>query len=154
MIDLQPAVRRILHTVALFTRPMTLGTRILIPDDERRVLLVEHTYVAGWYLPGGGVDTGETIHKAANRELLEETGLAADELSLFGFYFNKTASRRDHVALFLAGNWSRRRDIRVPNREIRQLGFFGRDALPEGTTLSTKRRLAEVFDKAPVSNFW
>lgn len=147
-------VRRIVHTIALFSRPMTLGARILITDDEDRILLLEHTYVPGWYLPGGGVDRGETTFAAANRELVEETGIVADGLSLFGFYYNVSGSRRDHVALFVAQGWTRKRDIQVPNREIRQIGFFPRNSLPEGTTLSTKRRLAEVFDQAPVSEFW
>lgn len=147
-------VRRVVHTIALFTRPMTLGARILITDDEDRILLLEHTYVPGWYLPGGGVDRGETTFAAANRELVEETGIAADGLSLFGFYYNVSGSRRDHVALFIAKGWTRKKDIQVPNAEIRQIGFFPRNSLPEGTTSSTRRRLAEVFDQAPVSEYW
>jgi len=154
MINMKPVVRRVVHTVALFTRPMTLGTRLLVTDEADRVLLLEHTYVPGWYLPGGGVDTGETIVAAAHRELLEETGLAVRDPSLFGFYYNVSGSRRDHVALFVARQWSREKEIRIPNREIRQVGFFARDALPETTTQSTKRRLAEVFDEAPVSDYW
>ena len=128
MIDLKPVakplVRRIVHTIALFTRPMTLGARVLVTDDRGRVLLLEHTYVPGWYLPGGGVDTGETVFAAANRELSEETGFIADGLSLFGFYYNISGSRRDHVALLVAQNWSRGKDVQVPNREIKQVGFF------------------------------
>jgi len=147
-------VRRVVHTIALLTRPMTLGARVLITDDDGRILLLEHTYVPGWYLPGGGVDRGETTFAAANRELVEETGIAAEGLSLFGFYYNVSGSRRDHVALFVAKGWIRKKDIQVPNREIRQIGFFPRDSLPEGTTSSTRRRLAEVFDQAPISEYW
>jgi ADP-ribose pyrophosphatase YjhB (NUDIX family) len=38
---------------------MTLGVRGVATDGEGRVLLVKHTYViAGWWLPGGGVEQG------------------------------------------------------------------------------------------------
>lgn len=151
---LKPVVRRVVHTLALLTRPMTLGTRVLMTDEQGRILLLEHTYVPGWYLPGGGVDTGETTMAAANRELLEETGILADRLTLFGFYYNVSGSKRDHVALYVADGWNRERDIQVPNREIKQIGFFARDDLPESTTASTKRRLAEVYDQTPISDYW
>jgi 8-oxo-dGTP pyrophosphatase MutT (NUDIX family) len=36
-----------------------------------------------WCLPGGHVDPGEDPLESAHRELLEETGLKVDELSLF-----------------------------------------------------------------------
>ncbi|MEM8812568.1 MAG: NUDIX domain-containing protein [Pseudomonadota bacterium] len=147
-------VRRAVHGIALITRPMTLGARVLVTDVDDRILLIKHTYVPGWYMPGGGVDRGETMLAAARRELLEETGLAADGLDLFGLYFNRTASVRDHVALFRARGWSREREPSIPNREIKAIGFFDRHDLPEGTTASTLRRLSEIYDGAPVSEFW
>ncbi len=133
---------------------MTLGTRVLITDDQDRVLLIRHTYVPGWYLPGGGVDVGETIEQAARREVLEETGLGVDGLALFGLYYNTTASRRDHVALFVADDWRRERDLAVPNREISDVEFFARNAIPEDVTPSTRRRLDEVLDGSAPTGFW
>lgn len=48
--------------------------------DGDRVLLIERgrpPNAGKWTVPGGGVETGESMREAAARELFEETGLAA-----------------------------------------------------------------------------
>jgi len=44
---------------------------------EGRILLLRHEKSSGeiWLLPGGGVQTGESLVRALRRELQEETGL-------------------------------------------------------------------------------
>ena len=151
---LEPAIRRVLHTYWRFARGLTLGVRALVIDPQGRVLLVKHSYVMGWHLPGGGVETGETIHDALARELAEEAGITALEPPVLqGIFFNSRVSRRDHVALFVIRAF--RQDGGPRNRqEIVDYGFFARDALPPDTTRGTRARLAEVFDGAAVSPRW
>ena len=37
-------------------KPRTLGVRAMIFDEKKgKLLLVKHTYIDGWFLPGGGV---------------------------------------------------------------------------------------------------
>jgi len=43
---------------------MTLGVRGVAIDSAGRVLLVKHTYLHGWWLPGGGVERGQTCEDA------------------------------------------------------------------------------------------
>ena len=151
---LEPAIRRVLHTYWRFARGMTLGVRALVVDPQGRVLLVRHSYVSGWHLPGGGVEVGETIDGALARELLEEAGVTAlQPPQLHGVFFNGRVSRRDHVALFVIRDFRQEGGPRNA-REIIDYGFFAPDALPPDTTRGTRARLAEVFDGASASERW
>src|SRR5437660_7818035 len=151
---LEPAIRRVWRTYWRFARGMTLGVRALVVDPQDRILLVKHSYVTGWHLPGGGVETGETIRDALARELLEEAGITALEPPvLHGVFFNSRVSRRDHVALFVIRAFRQEGGPRNP-REIIDYGFYAPDALPPDTTRGTRARLAEVFDGATASPRW
>lgn len=141
--------------IARFRRGMTLGVRAAIFDGQGQVFLVRHSYVPGWYLPGGGVEPGETLAVALDRELMEEGGIALDEpAQLFGLYLNREISRRDHVALFVSHRWQQTRPPRLPNLEIVDCGFFPPEALPEETTAATRRRLEEIRAGAALSPEW
>src|SRR6476646_1258824 len=130
---LEPAIRRVLHTYWRFARGLTLGVRALVIDPQGRVLLVKHSYVSGWHLPGGGVETGETLRTALARELREEGNIQlTGEPVLHGVFFNSRVSRRDHVALYIVRDFVQP-SAPVPDREIVDHGFFAPDALPEDT---------------------
>jgi ADP-ribose pyrophosphatase YjhB (NUDIX family) len=151
-----PGLRgRLFHFYFLLRRPMTLGVRGLVHDAERNaVFLIRHTYVPGWQLPGGGVELGETILEALERELLEEGNIALTAPPVLqSLHFNRQASRRDHVALYLIRGFSQS-DPKLPDREITEARFFPLDSLPEGTTPATLRRIAEIFGGEPPSPFW
>jgi len=100
---LEPAIRRVLHTYWRVVRGLTMGVRAIVIDPQNRVFLVKHSYVTGWHLPGGGVEPGETVGEALDRELLEEGGITPLEPPvLHGVFFNSRVSRRDHVMVFVA----------------------------------------------------
>ena len=123
-------------------------------DGDGRVFLIKHSYVDGWHLPGGGVETGETLLTALARELAEEGNILMTALPvLHGVFFNSRVSRRDHVALYIVREF-RQDGQPVPNREIIAHGFFAPDALPTDTGRATRARIAEVFDGAPVGEVW
>ena len=143
----------ILHKLFAFTRGMTLGVRAACFDAEGRVFLVRHTYVPGWYLPGGGVEHGETVAAALAKELREEGNLEIEgETQLFQIYQNSRASKRDHVALYRVN--VRQSAPRPPDREIAECGFFSPDQLPDDVTAATLRRLKELSGAVPKQDLW
>lgn len=145
---------RLLHVSFVISRPMTLGVRAIVLDAEGRALLVRHTYVAGWHLPGGGVERGETMLAALTRELAEEGNIAIEEEPrLHGIFFNKAASPRDHVAVYVVRRF-RQTGPRLADREIAEARFFAPDALPADATRATRARLAETLTGAPVAALW
>jgi 8-oxo-dGTP pyrophosphatase MutT (NUDIX family) len=150
----EPLLRRALHFYARFARGMTLGARAVVLNHEGHVFLVKHSYVAGWHLPGGGVETGETFLESLTRELREEGRIELTGTPvLHGMFFNRRVSRRDHVAVYVVRDF---RQDRMPerNREIIACGFFDVAELPPGTSRGTRLRLAEVLQNAPIMQDW
>ena len=137
-----------LHHRIWWTRAVTLGVRLIV-TDARGVFLVRHTYVPGWYLPGGGVDRGETAEAAAIREAREEGGIVCDGRPILHGVFRN--GRRDHVVCYRIARFSM--EPMIPDWEIAETGFFPLDALPEGTTRATRARLAELGGAAIALNW-
>jgi ADP-ribose pyrophosphatase YjhB (NUDIX family) len=152
-VRIEPFTRPLFFAVSRASRGMTLGVRAVAVDGEGRVMLVRHTYLEGWWLPGGGVDRGETTGDAAARELFEETGLRATEPGrLLSVHSNHRFFPGDHVLVyrfdaFEAGEMTHR-------GEIAEARWFDPKALPADAHRSTRARLAEIFGGAPVDPLW
>lgn len=146
--------KRVAVVRARFATRVTLGVRGAVFDEGGRVLLVKHTYVAGWYFPGGGIEGHETAGEAFAREVAEETGVGlAGPPRLASLHLNPRVGPRDHVAFFVATAVAGARPVAAVG-EIAEVGFFSPDRLPEGVTGATRRRIGEVVAGAPIDRAW
>jgi ADP-ribose pyrophosphatase YjhB (NUDIX family) len=115
---------------------------------------VRHGYRPGWFFPGGGVEWNETVETALARELEEEVGVSLIEpAQLHGIFGNFTSFPGDHIAVFVVRHWQRKENYRKRG-EIAEAGMFARSELPAETDAGTRTRLAEIFDRSPISQLW
>ena len=84
-------------------RPVRLGARLIPIGPDGQLLFVRHSYMPGWFFPGGAVDQRETSAEAAVRELAEETGLRpTGPARLVGLHFALVHGVSDHVTVYAA----------------------------------------------------
>lgn len=151
--SVEPFTRPLFFAWSRATRGMTLGVRGVAVDGEGRVLLVRHTYLHGWWLPGGGVERGQTCEAALAREMREEAGVILEgRPTLVSVHSNERFFRGDHVLVYRIDRFTL--TDREGRGEIAEVGWFDPCALPEDTHRATRARLAEIFGDAARSQTW
>ena len=82
-----------------------------------KVLLVRASYRTAWNFPGGNLRRGETPEAAARRELFEEIGITAADLTPVGQAGGRWEGNRDLVHFFEL-RLDHLPELRLDNREI------------------------------------
>jgi 8-oxo-dGTP diphosphatase len=133
-----------------------VGVGAIIIEEDRVVLVKRgHPPLEGkWSIPGGVLEIGETLRKAAVREALEETGLAVEPGELLGVFErvipDEQGRMRYHYVLidFLCRRVSGELQAGDDAREVR---WFGREGLA-GLELAqeTEEVILKGFEKCTV----
>ena len=129
-----------LRAVRLTQTTFTVSVGAIIINENREVLLLNHVLrpKSGWGFPGGFLDFAENPSEAIAREVREETGINLENLRLL-----RVMVRGRHLEIIFAARPVG--EPRVLSREIYELGWFGFDSLPEGTTIAQKMLIGEVL---------
>ena len=117
-----------------------LGVHIAIIRDGRVVLTKREDFEV-WCLPGGGVDSGESVAQAAIREAREETGLEVRLTRLVGIYSKPQWS--DHDLLFAAEPVGG--ELISTSAEVVDIGYFTPSAWPEPLIPWHRQRLQDAL---------
>ena len=141
-------------------RPLIqVGSSVILEDGQGRILLQLRTDNRLWSFSGAGsMEPGESAEDTARRELLEETGLTARALELYGVF---SGPREHHVYpngdevynvefAYACRDWAGTPACQAG--EVEELRFFPPDALPAGLSPGFRRRLGNwrAFRGLPV----
>ena len=109
------------------------------------VLIKRKNPPAGWAIPGGFVDYGETLEEAVCREMEEETGLNVNLSRQFHTYSDPKRDPRHHTisTIFIATASGK------PNAgdDAKEARVFTKDNLPEDIAFDHRQILDDYFSK-------
>lgn len=113
------------------------GVRIVVRNNPGHFLFIKRSDNGVWGMPAGSVEFNESVTQAAHRELLEETGLEAEDMKLialhtgpqFDFTNAHGGKHQMFAVVFEAVNWSGR--ISTKTDETEDCRFFAPDNLPK-----------------------
>jgi ADP-ribose pyrophosphatase YjhB (NUDIX family) len=143
------ARRRAVHAG---TPGYTLGALLVLQNAAGEFLLVRPRHLAGWTLPGGLLQSGESPAAALAREIREEVGLTIDLGDELPRALVHPEARR--VDLIFVGSPSSTagedQQVTVDGVEVLEAGWFrGTDLPPHAeTTADVLRRIGAVAPQA------
>lgn len=112
------------------------GASVIVYKDKK-ILLQQRTDNKCWGYHGGRIEMGERVEDAAKRELLEETGLTAQSIELFGVFsgpelYNVYPDGNEaHIIdiVFLCNDFTG--TLQCQQSEVLDLKWFDIDNIPE-----------------------
>ena len=126
------------------SRNPLLTVDAIIEINNGIILIKRKNPPAGWAIPGGFVDYGETLEEAAVREMKEETSLDINLGRQFHTYSNPGRDPRHHTVstIFIASATG------TPEAadDAVDIGIFTKDNLPEDIAFDHRQILEDYFN--------
>ncbi len=133
--------------VHVYRNPFLTVDIILLIPGKGVVLIERKNPPYGWALPGGFVDYGESLERAAAREALEETSLEVEDLDQFRAYSDPSRDPRHHTVTVVFTAITR--GIPKAADDAINVRVFPLDELPGPMAFDHERILAEYRTYAP-----
>lgn len=129
------------------------GASVIVINDKNEMLLQKRLDNGCWGYAGGAIELDEVVEEAAKRELLEETGLTAEKLELYGIfsgpdyhyvYLNgDEVSNIDHV--YLCRDYCG--ELKCEESEITELQYFSLDKIPENLSPPVRKVIQKYAEE-------
>jgi ADP-ribose pyrophosphatase YjhB (NUDIX family) len=130
--------------VRLTQKTFTVSVGAIVVNDAGKVLLLDHVFRpgSGWGVPGGFINRGEQPEEAVRREICEEIGLEIDGVELFRV---RTIDRHVEI-LYRAKARPGGGEGTAKSLEIKAVGWFAADELPEEMSRSQKHFIKQILE--------
>jgi 8-oxo-dGTP pyrophosphatase MutT (NUDIX family) len=125
---------------------------VLVVNSQGEILLQHRADDHNWSYIGGAIEVDEEVEEAAKREMKEETGLTAEELTFFKIYsgekYHYMYPNKDQVSpidiVFICRRFQG--VLAVQEEEETEIAFFPLDRLPSPIREATMGVLKDYGD--------
>jgi ADP-ribose pyrophosphatase YjhB (NUDIX family) len=131
------------NEIEVYQNPIPTVDIIIEVGSKGIVLIKRKNPPYGWAIPGGFVDYGESLEKAAVREAKEETNLDVKLIKQFHTYSDQKRDPRHHSisTVYIA----KAKGIHKAKDDALEIGIFNETNLPEEIAFDHRSILKDYF---------
>ena len=134
------------NEIGVYQNPIPTVDIIIEIESKGIVLIKRKNPPYGWAIPGGFVDYGESLEKAAIREAKEETNLDVKLIRQFHTYSDPKRDPRHHSisTVYIA----KAKGIPKAKDDALEIGIFDETNLPDEMAFDHRSILSDYFKRA------
>jgi ADP-ribose pyrophosphatase YjhB (NUDIX family) len=134
------------NKIGVYQNPIPTVDIIIEIEPKGIVLIKRKNPPYGWAIPGGFVDYGESLEKAAIREAKEETNLRVEIIKQFHTYSDPKRDSRHHSisTVYIA----KAKGIPKAKDDALEIGIFNESNLPDEIAFDHRSILNDYFKRA------